>query len=500
VCGLMLGSIGVRALLAINPGNIPRIGASIMGEGDALILPIDWRVFAFTAIASIVTGLVFGVLPAFHAARVDLLSVMKQGGGGRAGAGGGARARTTRSILVVAEMTFAVALLIGAALLIRSFVAMSGVDPGFDRSHVLTLRMSMKDARFTTTAGLAQAIEDGVQRVRAVPGVVEASAAYCLPLQGYLNLRFTIIGRPTTKGPYHDFASLGLISPGYFDVFRIPLRRGRLFDERDAAAGSPPVIIISEALARTFFPDPADDPLRHQLILGRGLGQPFESEPARQIVGIVGDVHDYELTRAPQPTMYLPQAQLSDGLNATFARLSFTTWAVRTRVAPAMLAHSIEEALRDATHGVPVSHVRSMEDVSAASAARPRFNTVVLTIFGGVALLLAAIGIYGLMAYAVQQRTREIGIRIALGADTRRVRLMIVRQGMRVALAGIAIGVLASYLLTRVLSDLLFGVDARDAAVFVAVPLLLASVAFVAVWFPGRTACRVDPVVALRSE
>jgi putative ABC transport system permease protein len=490
-CGLMVGMLGVRALLAINPAHIPRIS----GDAGAHGLPLDWRVFAFTAIVSLATGMVFGILPALHASRVDLHGVMKHGGRGDAGVGGG-RHHATRSMLVIAELSLAVALLIGAALLIRSFAALRAVDPGFDGHRVLTMRMSLKDARFTTTAAVAQLVEDGVRRVRAVPGVEAASAGYCLPVQGYLNLRFTIIGRPS-KDPYHAIGQWGIVSPGYFEVFKIPLRRGRLFTERDVA-GAPPVIIISEALARQFFPH--DDPLQHQLVLGRGLGDPFETEPARQIVGVVGDVHDSELSHAPEPTTYVPQAQLSNSLMSRTTRLGFTTWTIRTRVEPQMLASGIERALQDASHGVPVSHVRSMDAVMSEATASARFNAVLLGIFGTTALLLATVGVYGLMAYAVQQRTREIGIRIALGADTRRVRGMIIRQGMSIALPGIALGVVASYALTRLLASFLFGVGTHDPAVFVLVPLLLAIVAFVAGWLPGRAACRVDPIVALRSE
>ncbi len=492
-CGLIAGTIGIRALLAINPGNIPRIGLDNLSLSRALAL--DWRMFAFTAIISLATGLVFGVLPALQASRVDLQQVMKQGSGR---AGTGARHHTTRSVLVIAEMTFAVALLIGAALLIRSLVALRAVDPGIDHEHVLTMRMSLKDARYMTTAGVAQLVDEGVRRLRAVPGVIAAGAANCLPVQGYLNLRFTIIGRPS-QNPYHAIAQWGIVSPGYFDVFKIPLRRGRVFTEHDVA-GAPPVIIISDALARQFFPH--DDPLQHQLVLGRGLGDPFSTEPVRQIVGVVGDVHDRELSDTPEPTTYVPQAQLPNGLTAFTSGRSFTTWMVRTRehVEPRVVANSVERALADASHGLPVSHVLSMDEVMSKSTARATFSTVVLTIFGASALLLATMGIYGLMAYAVQQRTQEIGIRMALGADHRRVRGMILWQGMRVAVVGVAIGLVASYALTRLLAELLFGVGTHDTAVFVAVPVVLTMVAFVAVWVPGRTACRVDPVEALRSE
>ncbi len=489
--GLIVGVVGVRALLAINPGNIPRIG--VPGASD--LLPLDWRVFAFTATVSLVTGLVFGVIPALQASRGDLHGVMRQGGG-RAGAGGDLRRHTTRSVIVITEVALAVALLIGVALLVRSLIALRGVDPGFDPQNVLTMRMSSTEPRFAGSASMARVIAEGRRRVGALPGVEAVGATYSVPAQGYLMMRFTIMGLPL-QGPYHAIGHWGPVSPGYFEVFEIPLRRGRLFTERDGV-DSAPVVIISESLARQFFPD--RDPLGQQLVLGRGLGAPFETEPVRQIVGVVGDVHDSELSRTPAPTIYIPQAQVSDGLMSWIARATFTTWVVRTGVEPYALANSIAQTLQEATQGVPVSDIRSMNDVLSRSRTRPTFNTVVLTIFGGAALLLAAIGIYGLMSYAVQQRIQEIGIRIAVGAGPDSVRRMVIWQGMRVVLLGVAVGLVIAYAVTRVLSAFLFGIGPHDPAAFVAVPALLATVALISLWLPARTACRVDPVVALRAE
>jgi putative ABC transport system permease protein len=496
VCGLIAGAIGVRALLAMNPGNIPRIGP-LDATHASHALALDWRVFVFTAVVSLATGVIFGVLPALQASRVDLNSVMKRGGGsGSSGAAADVRRRMTRSAIVMTEVAFAVTLLIGAALLIRSFIALRAVDPGFDRQNVLTLRMSSKEPRFAGSASMARLIAEGRRRIGALPGVEAVGATYSVPTQAYLMMRFTISGRPA-PGPYHAIGNWGPVSPGYFEVFKIPLRRGRLFTDRDAS-GSPPVVIISESLARQFFPN--DDPIGRQLVLGKGLGAPFDTEPVRQIVGVVGDVHDSELSRTPAPTTYIPQAQVSEGLMAWIARATFTTWVVRTRVEPHTLTRSIEQALQQVTDGVPVSHVRSMDDVISQSTARATFNTAVLTIFGGAALMLATIGIYGLMAGAVQQRIHEIGVRIALGAGSGSVRRMIIWQGMRVAIPGIALGLIASYSLARVLSGFLFGVGARDPLVFVAIPALLTLVALISVWLPARTACRVDPIVALRPE
>jgi putative ABC transport system permease protein len=481
----------VRALVAINSGNIPRIGF----QDPSQALALDWRVFAFTAVVSLATGLIFGVMPAVHASRVNLHGLMNLGGA-RTAAGGVFGRHTTRSVVVIMEVAFTIALLIGAALLTRSLIVLHAVNPGFDRQNVLTMRMSSREARFASSASMARLIADGRRRVGALPGVQAVSATYSVPVQGYLTMRFTIIGRPV-DGPYHGIGNWGPVAPGYFEVFKIPLRRGRLFTDRDGA-DSPPVVIISESLARQYFPN--GDALGRQLVLAKGLGAPFDTEPVRQIVGVVGDVHDAELNRAPGPTTYIPQAQISESLMTWIANATFMTWVIRTDVEPYAVARSIGETLQEVSQGVPVAHARSMDDVLSQSTTRASFNTIVLTIFGGVALLLSTIGIYGLMTYAVQQRIQEIGIRIALGAGARRIRRMIVWQGLRVSLLGVAIGLLASYTLARVLSGFLFGVGVHDPAVFVAVPVLLTSVALVSAWLPARAACRVDPVVALRSE
>lgn len=257
-------------------------------------------------------------------------------------------------------------------------------------------------------------------------------------------------------------------------------------------------MIISDSLARQYFPDA--DPVGQRLVLGRGLGNPFETEPIREIVGVVGDVHDRELNRAPVPTTYIPQAQVSDGLMAWIANATFMTWVVRTAGEPYALARTVGHTLEVVSQGIPVSNVRAMDDVLAQSRTRPTFNTVVFSIFGGAAWLLATIGVYGLIRYSVEQRTREIGIRIALGADTVHVRRMVIWQGMGVVWSGVVVGLLTAYALSRLLSGFLFGVGTHDPAAFVAVPVLLMIVAFIAVWLPARGACRVDPIEALRTE
>jgi predicted permease len=378
----------------------------------------------------------------------------------------------------------------------RTFVALRTVNPGFDASHVLTMRMSLTGSRFAATATVAQAMRTGVERLRTIPGVEAAAATCCVPLDGGYGLPFVIVGRPL-NGPFHGGGGWYTISPEYFSVFKIPIVRGRAFTDRDDGAG-PGVVIINQAMARRFWPD--KDPLADQLVIGgKAVGPEFE-EPARQIVGIIGDVRDGGLNRDPQPAMYVPFAQVPDRLNALNLSISPLKWLVRTRGKPYSASTAAQAELRQATGGLPVARIRSMEEIVAQSTANSDFNTFLLAAFGASALALAMIGIYGLMAYSVQQRIPEIGIRRALGADASQVRNMVVFQGLRLSLIGVAVGLASAFGLSRVLSTLLFGVTTRDPAVFAGVPLILSAVALGAVWLPARRASQVDPLVALRYE
>ena len=484
--GLGLGVIGIRLLLPIFPGSIPRLGP------HNAYVALDWHVVAFTALASLLTGVLFGLIPAVQASRTDLTSVLKESGGR---SGTGFRQNKARSLLVITEVALALILLIGAALLIRTYLALRTVDPGFDHTNVLTMQMSLDSSRFDKTIGVANLLRDGLPRIQALPGVTAASTTCCLPLRGGFALPFVIAGRPL-NGPSHGEGNWRTISGSYFDVFKTPLLRGRAFNNRDDGAAAP-VVIITQAMASKFWRD--SDPLNDRLIIGKGLGSEFE-EPARQIVGIVGDSRDDGLDRDPTPTMYVPTAQVTDRLTAMTRRIRPLIWVVRTRVPPLSLSGPIQRVLRDVSGGLPVARIRTMDEVVSLSTAREDFNMLLLNIFAGSALLLAAIGIYGLMAYSVAQRTQEIGIRMALGAESNDVRRMVIGQGMTLALIGVVIGVAASFGLTRVISSFLFGVKAWDPAVFVIVPLVLSAVALLAVWVPARRATRIDPLDALRYE
>lgn len=500
--GLVVGTVGVRMLLLMYPGNNPfRLGDTStaiprIGAGGAAVA-VDWRVFAFTVAASAVTGVMFGLAPALHASRVDLVAAMKRIVGGHGG-----RQSSVRATLVVVEVALAMMLLVGAALLVRTSMALRAVDAGFDPHAVVTMRTSVSATRFETRAGIAELTHEGVTKIRAVPGVVAATATCCMPLETVWQLPFVVSGRPpetlTRSGTlaFNGFAGWTFVAPDYFNVLKIPVIRGRDFTDRDTAS-APGVVIINQEMARRFWP--TGDPLNDRLIIGRGMRPEYDQEPLRQIVGIVGNVRDTALTRPARPAMFVPMAQEPDGVTALNVRLLPIVWMVRTSTPPLMAARSIEKALQDAS-GLPVTRIRSMDQIVAESTARSRFDMWLMTLFGGCALLLSAIGVYGLMACSVQQRTAEIGIRMALGADDKRVRNMVLRQGMVLAVSGIAVGVVSSLGFARLLSGFLFGVAPRDPTIFTTVTLVVAGVAFAAVWLPAQRATRLDPLTALRQE
>jgi predicted permease len=483
--GLALGLFGIRSLLSINTAGLPRVGDA----GSAVAL--DWRLLAFTAAVSVATGLVFGVMPALHAARDDLTGPLRDGAGS-----GGVRNNRLRAALVVLELALALVLVIGSGLLIRTSLALRAVEPGFDPTNVLTMKMSFTEPRFQASAVVDRAIRDGVDRLKTIPGVVSASASCCLPLEGGFGLPFKIVGRPLDNGPFHGGGAWNTTSPGYFEVFGIKVLRGRSFTDRDDQA-APAVVVINEAMAKQYWQD--RNPIGEHLTIGRGGMREFAEEPDRQIIGVVANSRDGGLNQDPGPTMFIPQAQVPDRVNALNTRIAPMSWVIKTRVSPLTLSAAAQEQLRLAT-GLAVADIRSMDQIVSRSTSREQFNTLLMTVFALAALALAAIGIYGVMAYAVEQRTREIGVRLALGAEPGAVRRMVVLQGVRLALVGVVIGTGAAFGLSRYMSSLLFGVQARDPLVFIGVPVLLAVVAVVAVWVPAGRASKVDPLGALRAS
>jgi len=317
-----------------------------------------------------------------------------------------------------------------------------------------------------------------------------------VPLQGGFGLPFIVAGRPLEDGPFHGGGGWSTVSDGFFEVFKIPVRRGRVFTERDNSTG-PPVVVINEAMADQFWPD--GDPLADRITIGRGVMPEFADEPERQIIGVVANIRDGGINNDPRPVMYVPQGQLADGANALNLEIAPMGWIVRTQGSPQALSRAIREELQLAS-GLPVSDIDTMDAVVSRSISRQRFNMWLMTVFGAAALLLAAIGIYGLMAYSVEQRTQEIGIRLALGAETGQVWKMVVMQGMRLVTVGVVVGLASAFGLSRLVASLLFGVETSDPVTFVSVPVVLTLVAMVAVMLPAGRASRVDPNLALRCE
>lgn len=486
VLGMALGFAGVRALLAVSPAGLPRLGESGSAVG------VDWRVLAFTLAVSLGTGILFGLFPALTTSRTDLNTVLKESAGR---SGTGLRQGRVRAVLVICEVSLSLVLLIGAVLLIRTFAALHAVDPGFNAHNVLIMEMSLTGDRYEVTAGVTELARNGRLRLDALPEVEVASAAYWLPNHVGDALPFQIVGQPTDKD--HQYSSRWMsVSPDYLDVFKIPVLRGRALNVHDTAS-SPGVAVINEAMAKRYWP--GRNPVGDQIATSKG-GGPGLNESTSTIVGVIGNTHDAGPGRDAEPLLMVPIAQVTDAYTASYTNVQPLLWVVRTKSDPHAAVAAITAELRAATGGFPVAHVRTMDEVMGVSTAREQFNMLLLTIFGVVAMALAAIGIYGLMAYTVAQRSQEMGIRMALGADRVAIRGLVVWSGMRMAIAGIVIGMAAALGLTRLISSFLFGVQPWDPVAFVAAPLILCAVALAAVWLPGVRASNVDPVQALRAE
>jgi putative ABC transport system permease protein len=439
-------------------------------------------------LVAITTSLLFGVVPALQASRVGLGVTLVEGSGRT---GTSRRTRRGRSLLVMMEMALAIVLLVSAGLLIRTFIALGSVNRGFNSRDVLTMRLSLTSPRFSDTSGVVQLVRDSVQRLNELPGVADTGVTMSLPLESDWLTSFMIAGRPLNGG-VPGLASFRIISPSFLAVFQIPLVRGRAFTDRDDHEAQP-VALINEAMARQI--SPRGDALNERISQFPGFVP--EDDPPRRIIGIVRDVRDgLALHQQIRPTVYVPMAQMPPRQLNTQP----LTWVIRARTDPYAISSTVAKALKQASGGLPVAQIRTMDAVSAEATARTRFQMVLMAIFGGVALMLAALGVYGVMAYTVHQRTHEIGVRLALGAEARTVRHMVIGEGMSMALPGILLGVATAFASARVIDGFLFGVTAHDPLVFIGVPLLLTVVAFVAVWLPSQLASRVNPVVALRSE
>jgi predicted permease len=486
--GLVVSMVGVRALLALGPDTLPR-AAELTSRA-----PLDLRVLAFTLGCSLLTGLVFGLVPALQISRTDLQATLKETSS-RAGTG---RHHYTRSALVVVETALAIVLLVGAALLLRSFSSLRSVDAGFNPERVLSFETSLGGSKYTTSAAMDRLTREVVRRLEAVPGVKAVANVPFLPLEGGFGLGFDIVGRPLAQGEQSTGGAAWMyVSDGYFEALEIPLRRGRVFGERDTA-DAPRVVVVNEAFARKYWPK-GDDPIGQQLEIGKGMGPDF-AEPPRQIVGIVGDVKEAGLGSPAPEVMYIPLAQVKDSFVALNNKLIPTSWVVKTSVSPLTLASAAKQEVLAVDGQLAVANERSLEQVFAEATARQTFNATLLGLFAGVALVLAALGIYGTLSYSVEQRSQEIGIRMALGADAPDLRRMVIRQGMSLAGLGIVIGLACALALSRLIATLLFGVPPYDPVSFAAIASLLAVVAFLATWLPARRATHVDPLASLRRE
>jgi predicted permease len=486
VFGAALGFGGIRWLLLLNEYRLP-----LTGDGGASVT-MDWRVMTFIFGVSLASGVLFSLFPAIQSSR-DFGGGLKDSSGRT---GTGRRETKARAALVVAEIGLAVVLVVGTALLIRSFVAIYKLDRGFETRNITILQVSLTGPKYSTTAAVADTIRRSLSNIRSVPGVVAAGVTFCcVPLEGDADLPIEIVGRSTDD---HGGAAVGWVtaSPGFLDAFRVPILRGRGFTDQDDSR-APAVALINERMAEEYWKK--EDPLNDRIVLGHALGGAFATEPTRQIVGIVRNVRDIDLDDTVRPIVYVPIAQIPDTEGTQLFPSTPMSWVIRTEGAPDGVIPGIQRELHEAT-GLSGVDLHSMENVVVRARARREFTMHLMTTFGGTALVLAAIGIYGLMAYTVEQQRREIGIRLALGAGAGNVRAMILRQGFGLAITGLGIGLVAALGLSRLLEDFLFGVTVRDPFAFAATAAVLGFVALVAVWVPAKRASRIDPVEALRHE
>lgn len=469
--GLLLANWGTGFLLAISPDSIPR----------AREVSFDFWVFAFALGASLLTGILSGIVPSLQASRTDINTVLKEESLSSIGTG---RSRHIRSLLVVSQVSIALVLLIGAGLLVKSFVLLQRVSIGFKPDNVLTMQLALPGFKYPAGAQQVAFFNQLLQRLKTAPGVRSAGVVTNLPLSGAgMSTNFTIEGRPVPPPRDRPMADYTAISPDLFDAMGIVLMKGRSFTDQDTAT-SPGVVIINETMANRFWPD--------EDVIGKALTVSVGSAPARlEIIGIVADVKGAKLSGEPMSGMYVPYTQSPQG---------FMFLVARTTPEPLSMASTLTREVYTVDKDQPVSRIKSMSQVIADSESNRNFNTVLLTLFAGLALTLAVLGVYGVIAYSVNQRKREIGIRMALGAQQRDVVGLILKQGMVLILIGISIGLVAAFILAKFVSSLLYQVSAWDAATFVLATLALTVAAVLPVFIPAFKATSIDPMTALKQE
>jgi putative ABC transport system permease protein len=473
--GLLIAQWGTEALIAAVPQNIPRVSE----------IKLDGAVLAFTLFLSLATGIVFGLVPAWQASHVDLNTALKSG---TRGAGGSEGKHRLRNALVMTEVALALILLICASLLIQSFARLGRVDTGMRTEHLFTARIGLPEAGYPKPENIVTFFDQLMPRLRAIPGVDSVTTVWPLPLSGSMNVSsFDIEENPAPEGQQPD-SVMRIVGPDYFKTMGIPVKQGRGFELTDQFK-SLPVVIVNEQFVQKFFPGQKNIVGKH-IKPSWGVGD--EKALMRTIVGVVGNVKHAKLSGEFTPEVYLSASQIP---------MDSMSIVARTRVSnPAAITSAVRNEVAAVDRNIPLVRVRVFDEYLARALARPRFNAMLLSIFAGTALLLTAIGIYGVMAYSVSQRTNEIGIRIALGAGKNSIFRLVVGQAMTIVGISLVAGVLGAFAATRLLNSLLFGIGASDPFTFIAIMLLVSIVAFLAAWLPARRAMRVNPIVALRAE
>lgn len=467
--GLLLAFWGTDALMALAPDNIPRLNE----------VGVDTKVFGFTLAISLVTGILFGLIPAVHASKPDLNEALKEGSRGSMGSAAGKR---TRSVLVAVEVALSLVLLIGAGLMIKSFLRLQQMNLGFDPDNVLAVNLSLSTSRYPEDRQQAAFFQEALQRLQSLPGIKSAGATTGLPLTLSLSgSDFRIEGHPEPEAGKEMIIHTRSVSPDYFGTLGISLIKGRDFSERDKS-DAPKVAIINNDLARIYFHN--EDPIGKRITFDDG-------ESWISIVAVIGDVRQLGLDSSAKPEVYFPYLQVA---------APSMSLVVRTTSNPSSLAGAVKSQIQMIDKDLPIDDAKTMQQLLAESVSGRRFNMLLLTVFAMVSLVLAIVGIYGVMSYSVTQRTHEIGIRVAIGAQSRDVFRMVIGQGMMLAMIGITFGLVGAFALTRLMTTMLFGVEPTDPATFVSIAVLLTSVALVACYIPARRATKVNPLLALRYE